>query len=56
MRSPPKVNNTTTEAAYNYQVGKKEARGHIHNATYIAQLMVDSIEALGGAVSAYTWR
>ena len=55
MRSPPKVN-TTTEAAYNYQVSKKEARGHIHNATYVAQLMVDSIEALGGAVSAYTWR
>jgi hypothetical protein len=43
-------------AAYNYQVSKKEACGHIHNATYIAQLMVDSIEALGGAVGAYTWR
>jgi len=44
------------EAAYNYQVSKKEPCGYIHNATYIAQLMVDSIEALGGAVGAYTWR
>ena len=43
-------------AAYNYQVSQKEACGYIHNATYIAQLMVDSIEALGGDVSAYTWR
>ena len=55
MRSPPKFN-TTTEAAYNYQVSKKEPCGYIHNATYIAQLMVDSIGALDGDVSAYTWR
>jgi hypothetical protein len=44
------------EAAYNYQVSQKEPCGYIHNATYIAQLMVDSIEALGGDVGAYTWR
>ncbi len=44
------------KAAYNYQVHRKEACGYIHNADYIAQLMVDSIEDLGGDVSAYTWR
>jgi hypothetical protein len=44
------------KAAYNYQVHQKEPCGYIHNADYIAQLLVDSIEDLGGDVSAYTWR
>lgn len=47
---------TLLKAAYNYQVSKKEPHGFIHNSRYIAQLLVDSIEALGGDVSAYTWR
>lgn len=43
-------------AAYNYQFSLKEPHGYIHNSRYIAQLMVDSIEHLGGDISAYTWR
>ncbi|MFQ6070307.1 MAG: hypothetical protein ACE5LC_07255 [Candidatus Aminicenantales bacterium] len=44
------------KCAYNYQFSKKEPHGYIHNSRYIAQLLVDSIENLGGDVSAYTWR
>ncbi len=44
------------KAAYNYQVSLKEPHGFIHNSRYIAQLLVDSIEHLGGTVSKYTWR
>jgi hypothetical protein len=44
------------KAAYNYQVSKKEPHGFIHNSRYIAQLLVDSIEHLGGSVAEYTWR
>jgi len=43
-------------AAYNLQTSKKEPHGFIHNSKYVAQLLVDSIEHLGGDVSAYTWR
>jgi len=43
-------------AAYNYQVSQKEPHGFIHNSRYIAQLLVDSIEHLGGDISAFTWR
>jgi hypothetical protein len=43
-------------AAYNYQVSKKDPNGFIHNSKYIAQLLVDSIEHIGGDVSAYKWR
>ena len=43
-------------AAYNYQLSKKEPCGYIHNSRYIAQLLVDSIEHLGGNISRYTWR
>ena len=43
-------------ATYNYQFSKKEPHGYIHNSRYIAQLLVDSIDALGGNVSEYTWR
>lgn len=44
------------KAAYNYQMSLKEPHGFIHNSRYVAQLLVDSIEHLGGNVSKYTWR
>ena len=44
------------KAAYNYHACVKEPGGYIHNSKYIAQLLVDSIEVLGGDVSVYTWR
>jgi hypothetical protein len=44
------------KAAYNYQVSKKEPNGFIHNSRYVAQLLVDSIEHIGGDISAYKWR
>lgn len=47
---------TLLKAAYNYQLTKKEPHGFIHNPFYIAQLLVDSIENLGGSVAVYTWR
>jgi hypothetical protein len=40
-------------AAYNYQVSQKEPCGYIHNADYIAQLLIDSISDLGGNVGAF---
>jgi len=43
-------------AAYNFQMSKKEPCGFIHNARYIAQLLVDSIGHLGGNVKKYSWR
>ena len=43
-------------AAYNFQFSKKEPCGYIHNPRYIAEILVDSIEHLGGKVSGYTWR
>jgi hypothetical protein len=43
-------------AAYNYQVSHKEPHGFIHNARYVAQLLVDSIQHLGGNIAPYTWR
>lgn len=44
------------KAAYNYQFSLKEPHGYIHNSRYVAQLLVDSIEHLGGDISGYTWR
>jgi len=44
------------KAAYNYQVSLKEPHGFIHNSRYIAQLLVDSIEHLGGDINPYIWR
>jgi hypothetical protein len=44
------------KAAYNYQMSLKEPNGFIHNPTYVAQLLVDSIGNLGGNVAPYTWR
>ncbi len=43
-------------AAYNLHTSKKEPHGFIHNSKYIAQLLVDSIEHLGGDISPYPWR
>ncbi|UCH97025.1 MAG: hypothetical protein JSV88_09290 [Candidatus Aminicenantes bacterium] len=44
------------KAAYNYQMSHKEPHGFIHNALYVAELLVDSIQDLGGNVAPYTWR
>ena len=43
-------------AAYNYQVSHKAPHGYIHNALYVAQIMVDAIQYLGGDIQPYTWR
>jgi hypothetical protein len=43
-------------AAYNYHFSIKEPCGFIHNPLYIAQVLVDSIEHLGGSIKAFTWR
>ncbi|MBA7653043.1 hypothetical protein ES703_60884 [subsurface metagenome] len=50
------MDETLLKAAYNYQLSKKEPHGYIHNSLYIAELLVDSIESLGGNVAIYTWR
>lgn len=41
-------------AAYNYQYYQKDPGAFAHNAKYVLQLLYDSIEALGGDVSAFT--
>lgn len=43
-------------AAFNFQVSHKEPHAFIHNARYIAQILVDSIQHVGGDISAFTWR
>lgn len=40
------------KAAYNYQVASKDPGGFAHNAKYMISLLYDSIEDLGGDVSA----
>ena len=42
------------EAAYNYQYAAKDPGGFAHNGEYIIQLLIDSIQAVGGSVSGYT--
>jgi hypothetical protein len=49
-------NSGLLKAAYNFQLSKKEPCGYIHNSHYVAQLLVDSIEHIGGDVTSYTWR
>jgi hypothetical protein len=44
------------KAAYNLRTSTLALHGFIHNARYIAQLLVDSIQSLGGNIGAYTWR
>ncbi|MCQ3937654.1 MAG: hypothetical protein DPW18_11495 [Chloroflexi bacterium] len=41
-------------AAFNYQYSQKDPGAYVHNPKYIIQILIDSIEDLGGSVSAYT--
>ena len=41
-------------AAHNYQLARKDPGAYVHNFPYITQLLIDSIDALGGDVSGYT--
>ena len=41
------------KAAFNYQLARKDAGAWAHNFDYTAQLLIDSIEDLGGDVSGY---
>jgi hypothetical protein len=45
---------TLHRAAYNYQYASKDPGGFAHNGAYVLQLLYDSIEAIGGDVSAMT--
>lgn len=38
-------------AAYNYQVAAKDPAGYVHNGAYMKQLLIDSIEVMGGTSS-----
>jgi len=51
-----KFNAAGLRASFNFQLSKKEPHGFIHNARYVAQLLVDSIEHMGGNIARYTWR
>jgi hypothetical protein len=42
------------KAAYNYQYYQKDPGAFVHNPAFVAQFLIDSIEDLGGDVSAYT--
>ncbi|RJP54482.1 MAG: hypothetical protein C4583_02415 [Anaerolineaceae bacterium] len=42
------------KAAYNYQYSLKDPGAFAHNAKYVIQFLIDSIEALGGDVTTYT--
>ena len=41
-------------AGYNYQYVQKDPGAFVHNPQYVMQFLIDSIQALGGDVSAYT--
>jgi hypothetical protein len=41
-------------AAYNYQYAIKDPGGFAHNGRYVVQLLIDSIESVGGDVSGYS--
>jgi len=41
-------------AAFDYQYSQKDGGGYVHNPKYIIQILIDSIEDLGGDVSTYT--
>ncbi len=43
-------------AAYNLHATIKEPHQFIHNAKYSAQILVDSIQHVGGDIAAFTWR
>lgn len=42
------------KAAFNYQYTQKDPGAFVHNPKYIIQILIDSIEDLGGNVSTYT--
>lgn len=42
------------KAAFNYQYVQKDPGAFAHNAKYIIQILIDSIEDLGGDITAYT--
>ena len=42
------------KAAFNYQYVQKDPGSYIHNPKFVIQFLIDSIEDLGGDVSAYT--
>jgi hypothetical protein len=42
------------KAAYNYQYVQKDPGAFVHNPKYVIQFLIDSIEGLGGNISAYT--
>jgi len=42
------------KAAYNYQYASKDPGGFAHNGQYVIQLLIDSIQAVGGSTSGYT--
>ena len=41
-------------AAYNYQYASKDPGGFAHNGEYFIQLLIDSIQAVGGSTGDYT--
>jgi len=43
-------------AAYNLRTSHLEMHGFIHNARYMAEILVDSIQHVSGEVGKYTWR
>jgi hypothetical protein len=51
-----KFNAQGLRTSFNLNLSKKEPHGFIHNGLYIAQLLVDSIQHLGGNIGIYTWR
>ena len=42
------------KAAFNYQYSQKDPGVYVHNNRYIIQILIDSIEDLGGDISTYT--
>ncbi|MFH2006372.1 MAG: Ig-like domain-containing protein [bacterium] len=44
---------TLMKAAHNYQISQKEPGAWAHNFNYVAQLLIDSIEDIGGNVGTY---
>ena len=42
------------KAAFNYQYVQKDTGAFVHNPKYVIQILIDSIEDLGGDVSTYT--
>jgi hypothetical protein len=41
-------------AAYNFQYSQKDPGAFVHNSKYVVQFLIDSIDDLGGSVSAFT--